>query len=38
MRYGREDLLPEIQPGYKKQVEVLFNPLASQAIARQFKP
>lgn len=38
MRYGRGDLLPEIQPGYTKQVEVLFNPLASQAIARQFKP
>ena len=38
MRYCRGDLLPEIQPGYKKQVEVLFNPLASQVIARQFKP
>ena len=38
MRSCRGDLLPEIQPGYKEQVEVPFHPLASQVIARQFKP
>ena len=38
MRYGREDLLPEIQPGYKSKSQFLFRPLASQVIAHQFKP